>query len=142
MDKLFSIGEAAEALGVSTQTLRRWDREDRFKPDARTRGGQRRYTSTQLSSEHGSTQTTLKKKTIDKEEIEKYCTDQGFDAGTFATYDAKRDRDELQSLLSKIISNKLNKLVFADEAHYAFFAEDIVRAICTAKNIDIILIDE
>ena len=32
MEKLYRIGEAAKFLGVSTSTLRRWDREGKLKP--------------------------------------------------------------------------------------------------------------
>ena len=41
--RLISISEAAEILGVSTGTLRRWDREDKLMPVARTEGNHRRY---------------------------------------------------------------------------------------------------
>ncbi|WP_409449680.1 MerR family DNA-binding transcriptional regulator [Candidatus Igneacidithiobacillus taiwanensis] len=41
--KLVSIREAAEFLGVSAQTLRRWEREGKLIPDGRTIGGNRRY---------------------------------------------------------------------------------------------------
>jgi len=43
MDKLLSIEKAAELLGVSTGTLRRWEREGKLIPDERTAGNQRRY---------------------------------------------------------------------------------------------------
>jgi len=48
MSKLLTIHEAAEFLGVSPQTLRRWEREGRAIPSQRTAGGQRRYDSTTL----------------------------------------------------------------------------------------------
>ncbi len=41
MSRLVTISEAADALGVSVQTLRRWEAEGRLKPDERTSGGQR-----------------------------------------------------------------------------------------------------
>ena len=41
--KLVPIHEAAETLGVSAQTLRRWEREGRLLPDERTAGGRRRH---------------------------------------------------------------------------------------------------
>ena len=47
--KLVSISEAAEHLGVSTWTLRRWEREGRLLPDERTKGGQRRYRLSSLN---------------------------------------------------------------------------------------------
>jgi putative resolvase len=42
MDRIVSIGEAAEALGVSISTLRRWETQGRLVPE-RTIGRQRRY---------------------------------------------------------------------------------------------------
>lgn len=42
MSKYVSIGEAAKSLGVSTQTLRRWDLDGKLVAE-RTPGGRRRY---------------------------------------------------------------------------------------------------
>ncbi len=41
--KLVGIREAAEFLGVTPSTLRRWEREGKLLPDERTIGGYRRY---------------------------------------------------------------------------------------------------
>ena len=49
--KLVSIHEAAQFLGVTPTTLRRWEREGRLLPDVRTRGGDRRYDLNRLVSE-------------------------------------------------------------------------------------------
>lgn len=49
--KLVAIHEAAQVLGVSTQTLRRWEREGRLLPDERTAGGRRRYDLARLKPE-------------------------------------------------------------------------------------------
>ena len=43
MNKFLSIQEAAKCLGVSPQTLRRWERKKKITPSHRTQGGQRRY---------------------------------------------------------------------------------------------------
>ena len=40
---LISIGEAARSYGVSVPTMRRWDRDGKLKPHARTFGNHRRY---------------------------------------------------------------------------------------------------
>ena|SRR5271156_65111 len=54
MTKFFSIQEAARALGVSPQTLRRWERNKKIAPSHRTAGGQRRYAVAQLQPiDHG-----------------------------------------------------------------------------------------
>ena len=38
MEKLISIGETAEILGVSVSTLRRWEKEGKLEADHRTFG--------------------------------------------------------------------------------------------------------
>ena len=43
MNKLLSIKEASEFLGVSVSTLRRWEKEKKLIPDERIKGNQRRY---------------------------------------------------------------------------------------------------
>ena len=48
MNKFLSIQDAAKCLGVSPQTLRRWERQKKITPCHRTQGGQRRYDPTQL----------------------------------------------------------------------------------------------
>jgi putative resolvase len=48
MNKFLSIQEAAKCLGVSPQTLRRWEREKKIAPPNRTQGGQRRYAIAEL----------------------------------------------------------------------------------------------
>jgi len=50
MNNLVSIKEAAKALGVSVQTLRRWEKEGKVLPVQRTAGGQRRFNLNALQS--------------------------------------------------------------------------------------------
>ena len=50
MNRLYSIGEASKALGVSITTLRRWEAEGRLIPD-HTAGGHRRYDLSKLKPE-------------------------------------------------------------------------------------------
>ena len=44
------ISEAARRLGVTTGTLRRWEREGKFVPAFRTVGGERRYSAAQVAT--------------------------------------------------------------------------------------------
>ena len=48
MNKFISILQAAELLGVSTQTLRRWEKTEKLLPTHRTKGGQHRYDASLL----------------------------------------------------------------------------------------------
>ena len=43
MGKLVNISEAAQILGVTTTTLRNWDKKGLLKPDELTKGKARRY---------------------------------------------------------------------------------------------------
>ena len=63
MSKLLSIREAADLLGVSTSTLRRWEREGKLCPE-RTAGNQRRYHAAQLKPHAIHQKPFINKKTI------------------------------------------------------------------------------
>ncbi|MCL4353135.1 MerR family DNA-binding transcriptional regulator [Patescibacteria group bacterium] len=52
--RIINISEAARLLGISTKTLRRWEREGKIIP-SRTAGGQRRYTLNQIENFRNST---------------------------------------------------------------------------------------
>ena len=52
---LVRIGIAAKIIGVTTKTLRRWDKEGKLGPTIRTRGGHRRYETTELPGQEGKT---------------------------------------------------------------------------------------
>ncbi|WP_217126498.1 MerR family DNA-binding transcriptional regulator, partial [Hydrogenophilus thiooxidans] len=92
--KLVSIHEAAKALGVSAQTLRRWEREGKFFPDERTAGGRRRYDLARIKPELFRSQAEATRKTVayarvsshdqkddlkrQKQVLELYCARQGW----------------------------------------------------------------
>ena len=46
---MYAIGKFSKATGISTSTLRRWDREDKFKPAFVSDGGTRYYSDEQLN---------------------------------------------------------------------------------------------
>jgi excisionase family DNA binding protein len=58
MNKFLSIQQAAKFLGVSPQTLRRWERNKKISPSHRTQGGQRRYEIAKLQPFDQSNKTT------------------------------------------------------------------------------------
>lgn len=43
-----TIGEVADRIGVTLQTLRNWDKSGQFTPHHRTRGNQRVYSEEQV----------------------------------------------------------------------------------------------
>ena len=46
-----SIGQAAEVIGVSISTLLRWEEDQLYKPDFRTKGSHRRYDLSRIEGE-------------------------------------------------------------------------------------------
>ena len=55
---MYAIGKFSKATGISTSTLRRWDREDKSKPAFVSDGGTRYYSDEQLNKILGKTMTT------------------------------------------------------------------------------------
>lgn len=47
-DELYTIGEVSKKASISTQTLRKWDNEGKFKADYRSEGGKRFYSKETL----------------------------------------------------------------------------------------------
>ena len=49
MDKLLTIGQIAETLNLSKETLRVWDRDGRL-PSVKTKGGHRRWRESDINN--------------------------------------------------------------------------------------------
>src|SRR5580658_7253630 len=128
MSKLLTIQEAAEFLGVSPQTLRRWEREGRGVPFQKTAGGQRRYDLAKLHSQDALKKEknlfTLayarvschdQKEDLQRQEkmLEMFCISHGWsfeiisDLGSGMNYNKRG----LKKLLSKILDNQISRLV-------------------------------
>ena len=59
-----SVGQAALIIGVSISTLRRWEREERIRPNFRTLGGHRRYSLAEIKQTLHSQNSNQVRKTI------------------------------------------------------------------------------
>lgn len=158
--KLVPIHEAAEALGVSAQTLRRWEREGRLLPDERTAGGRRRYDLARLKPEKFRSQAEAVRKTIayarvsshdqkddlerQKQVLELYCARQGWtfeviaDLGSGMNYHKKG----LKKLLEAIIEGQVGRLVITHKDRLLRFGAELVFAICEAKNVEVVILNQ
>ena len=158
MNKFLTIGEAAKLLGVSTQTLRRWERTGRIQPPERTSGGQRRY---DLQSIKGRTNNNVSnRKTVayarvsshdQKKDLERqqemlamYCSSQGWsleiitDLGSGMNYRKKG----LKQLLEGIIDGNIGRLVLTHKDRLLRFGAELIFSICEEKNVEVILINK
>lgn len=158
--KLVPIHEAAEALGVSAQTLRRWEREGRLLPDERTAGGSRRYDLARLKPEKFRSQAEAVRKTVayarvsshdqkddlerQKQVLELYCARQGWtfeviaDLGSGMNYHKKG----LKRLLDAIIEGQVGRLVITHKDRLLRFGAELVFAICEAKNVEVVILNQ
>jgi excisionase family DNA binding protein len=159
MNKLLTISEAAKALGVSAQTLRRWDREGKLSSE-RTKGGQRRYDISALRPELFRAIDDAERKTIayarvsshdqkddlerQKQVLEVYCAAQGWtfeivsDLGSGMNYHKKG----LRRLIDNIIDNNIGRLVLTHKDRLLRFGAELVFAICEARNVEVVILNK
>jgi len=157
MSKLIGIGKAAKLLGVSTQTLRRWEREGRITSE-RTLGGQRRYNALTLNPNafHGSTKQSItiayarvsshdQKSDLERQKqvLEMFCAANGWpyeliaDLGSGMNYQKKG----LRTLLEKIIDGEVGRLVIAHKDRLLRFGAELVFALCEHKEVEVVIIN-
>ena len=158
MNRLIGIGQAAKILGVSTQTLRRWEIEKRLIPE-RTKGGQRRYDLHVLqpqafrkSNEKPMTVAYARVSSHDQKAdlerqaqvLEMYCAANGWtleiitDLGSGMNYHKKG----LKLLLEKIIQGNINRLVLTHKDRLLRFGAELVFALCEYKGVEVVIINQ
>jgi predicted site-specific integrase-resolvase len=159
MNRLITIGEASEILGVSISTLRRWDKAGRLEPE-KTTSGHRRYDISKLKPEVYREIQREAKKTIayarvsshdqkadlerQKQVLELYCARQGWtheivsDLGSGMNYHKKG----LKRLISDVLSEKIGRLVITHKDRLLRFGAELIFAICEAKQVEVVILNQ
>ena len=159
MNRLVTIGEASEILGVSISTLRRWDKAGRLEPE-KTASGHRRYDVSKIKPEMYREIQQDSRKTIayarvsshdqkddlerQKQVLELYCARQGWtfeiisDLGSGMNYHKKG----LKRLLNEILSEKIGRLVIAHKDRLLRFGAELIFAICEAKQVEVVILNQ
>jgi len=159
MERLIGIGEAAQALGVSITTLRRWDATGKLS-SILTAGGHRRYDLAKLKPELFHAASQAERSTMayarvsshdqkddlerQKQVLELYCARQGWtfelvsDLGSGMNYQKKG----LRRLLGSIIDGKVGRLVITHKDRLLRFGAELVFAICEAKNVEVVILNQ
>ncbi|WP_298225796.1 IS607 family transposase, partial [Acidocella sp.] len=159
MERFLGIGEAAEALGVSITTLRRWEAEGRLVAE-HAPGGHRRYNLAKLRPEQFRAASDAGRKTIayarvsshdqkddlerQKQVLELYCARQGWTFEVVADLGSgMNDRKKgLKKLLGAIIDGSVGRLVIAHKDRLLRFGAELVFAICEAKNVEVVILNQ
>lgn len=155
---MLAISEAADILGVSVTTLRRWEKEGKLISE-RTHAGHRRYDLSKikpglLRAEDVSIKTIAyarvsshdQKADLERQKqvLELYCARQGWtyevitDLGSGMNYHKKG----LKRLLNDILSGKIGRLVIAHKDRLLRFGAELVFAICAAKNVEVVILNQ
>ncbi len=154
-----TVAEAAELLGVSGNTLRRWEREGRLMPDERTAGNQRRYRLSSIRPEMVRNQ-DRKRKTLayarvsshdqkddldrQKKMLEMFCSANGWqfevisDLGSGMNYRKKG----LKKLLEMILEGQVGRLVVTHKDRLLRFGAELVFSICEAKQVEVLIMNQ
>lgn len=156
MTRFIKIGEASKILGVSIQTLRRWEAIGSLIPHRKSKGETRYYDLDQLIgkkiledhltvayarvSSHDQKQ-DLKRQA---EVLADYCTKQGWDfqviqdLGSGMNYQKKG----LKTLLGLILEKKMSRLVLTHKDRLLRLVAELIFALCEAKQIEVIILNK
>lgn len=160
--KLVGIQEAAAHLGVAAQTLRRWEREGRLMPDARTLGGRRRYDLSRLRPEQFRTaagRVTVAYARVSnavpvagagsalvqqQQALVAYCSRQAAPFEVIADIGSSMNvqRPGLRRLLDAIVAGRVGQLVVTHRDRLLRFGAELVFAVCEAKGVEVVILNQ
>ncbi|NES65344.1 MAG: IS607 family transposase [Okeania sp. SIO2D1] len=153
MSNLLTVSQAAELLGVSTKTIRRWETEGRIK-SIRTEGGHRRFTVSNLIGNKQDNSLTVayarvssndQKDELERQKIvlEAYCAKQGWsfevisDLGSGLNYRKKG----LIKLIKLICSEQVERLVLTHKDILLRLGSDLIFTLCEIFGTEVVIIN-
>ena len=156
MNRFVKIGKAAELLGVSIQTLRRWERLGKIQSERYAKGETRYYDLDKLlghqKSEDQITIAYARVSSHDQKQdlarqallLSNYCTNQGWtyeiiqDLGSGMNYYKKG----LKRLLDLILNGKIKRLVLTHKDRLLRFGADPIFALCQSRHVEVVIINK
>lgn len=155
MNRFVKIGKAAEILGVSIQTLRRWESDGSLVPARKSDGGTRYYDLDQLvgvvSADNDLTIAYARVSSHDQKEdlkrqaelLSTFCLQRGWhfeviqDLGSGMNYQKKG----LKRLLDLILDKKIIRLVITHRDRLLRFGAELVFALCQARQVEVVIVN-
>ena len=156
MSRFVKIGEAARLLGISIQTLRRWELDGRLLPKNHKSGETRYYDrnellgmrekSQNLTVAYGRVSSHDQKEDLvcQVELLEAYCIKQGWsyeviqDLGSGMNY---RKRG-LKKLLDLILERRIKRLVLTHKDRLLRFGSELIFTLCEINQVEVVIINK
>jgi putative resolvase len=156
MSRFIKIGEAAKILGISIQTLRRWEDQGYLVPDRKSKGNTRFYALDQLmgktSNKEELTIAYARVSSHDQKEdlkrqaevLAAYCAKNGWafqvieDLGSGMNYQKKG----LKVLINMILEKKTSRLVLTHKDRLLRFGAELIFSLCEIKQIEVVIINK
>ena len=153
--RLVKIGKAADLLGVTIETLRKWEKTGELLPDRKTAGGTRFYDFAKLLALGDTDYPTIgyarvsshdqKSDLVRQQEmIETYGAAKGWrtevisDLGSGMNFNKRG----LWRLLEIILRKKTKRLVLTQKDRLLRFGSELVFALCELQGIEIVIIHQ
>ncbi len=151
--RLVKIGEAAQLLGCSISTLRKWEATGELLPSRKTAGGTRYYATADLLGLGDADAPTVcyarvsshdQKTDLERQHamLEAYCAAKGWrsevikDLGSGMNY----RKPGLNRLLEMILRKQMRRLVITHKDRLLRFGSELVFALCAHQQIEIVII--
>lgn len=157
MKSLYTIEEASNMLGVSKETLRRWERKGKITSE-RTQGKHRRYKKEtidrllnkeiireRMTVGYARVSTNEQKEDLKRQIqlIENYCSSHGYkfdiisDIGSGLNYNKKG----IKQLIELIESDSIDRLVISYKDRLLRFGSEILFQMCDYHNVEVVIIN-
>lgn len=155
MSRFVKVGQAARILGVSVQTLRRWEERGQLLPERRSDGGTRYYdlekllnlkdVETDLTIAYARTNSPEDSEAFKQQvqELESYCTQKGWHYEIIRDKGSGVDHNKagLRKLLNLIIDKKVKRLVVTHKDRLLRIGAELVFALCAARKIEVVILN-
>ena len=152
---LIRIGPAARLLGVTPQTLRKWEATGHLVPTRKSLGGTRYYSASQLLGHRSDDPPTVcyarvsshdQKADLERQAalLEGYCAAHGWtslvirDLGSGMNYRKKG----LRQLLEMILEGRTQRLVLTHQDRLLRFGAELVFTLCELRGIEVVVIHQ
>ena len=152
---MVKVGKAAKLLGVSIQTLHKWEETGELVPDRKSDAGTRYYDADKLLnlgttdnptiayarvSSHGQKEDLIRQSEL----LETYCAAKGWrfeiisDLGSGMNYRKKG----LNRLLDLILKKQVKRIVLTHKDRLLRFGAELVFSLCEIQGIEVVIINK